>query len=302
MVKFDRSKKGTKKGFQPKKAAQRAADAKTLSLPEKREVARMIRGAGELKTVCWYSGGSNPLGAGGRAGWAWEPHNGAIQSNTTDIMRLIPLVLTGTGDNQRIGDRITPVSLTVHGNVKFSYTNVNLQQAPQNYFVVIYVLQHVALKTYQSLQSASTTPPTGGNDFNQLLKTGEGDTTAFTGLAYQADLPVSTEYYRVLSKKIVPLRISGIVQAPSGGQAGGSLQSFNNNSAQLCARYSFNLSKKIPATLKYPETAVTTGNPGDPTNASPFMCMGFYSMDYDGATQASNISNEYVSVMNYKDL
>ena len=289
-----------------KKSAKARADAKSLSRPEKREVSRMIRGAGETKTVVWYSGGSNPLGTGDRAGWAWEPHNAAISTNTTDIMRLIPILNTGVGDNERIGDRVNPVSLVVHGNVKFNYVNVVQQQTPANFYVVIYVLQHVSLKTYNSLQSVSNgaTPPLliGGNDFSQLLKTGEGDTTAFTGLAYQADLPVATEYYRVLSKKIVPLRVSGIIQAPFGGSGGPGLQSFNNNSATVCARYSFNLTKKIPATLKYPETAVTTGFPGDPTNASPFMCMGFYQMDADGAVQQSWISNEYVSIMNYKDV
>ena len=298
-----------RRGFMPKKskaAARKAADAKSLSRVEKREVKNLIRGVGETKTVMWYSGGSNPLGNGPRSGWAWEPQNGYIAANTTDIKRLIPLVSQGTGDNQRIGERINPTSLTVHGNVKINYVNVVQQLAPLNIYVVIYVLQHVSLKTYSSLQTTFTnaTPPVAvaGNDFTQLLKTGEGDTCAFTSAAYQADLPVASEYYRLLHKKIVPLRVSGVVQAPFGGSAGPSQASVNNNSATVCARYTFNLGKKIPKVLKYQETSVTTGYPGDPTNSSVFMCMGFYSQDADGPIQSSWISNEYVSILNYKDM
>jgi len=291
-------------GFRPKtkRAAKAAAVSRSLTTNQKKEVKKLVNGVAQTKMAVWYSGGTNPLGVGSRSNFAWEAHNGQIASNTTDIMRLIPYVVTGDGDNNRIGERISPTGLVVKGNVKFNYTNVTYQQAPQNYFVVIYVLQHVALKTYDSLQSATTTPPTKGNEFSQLLKTGEGDTVGFGGLSYQADLPVADEYYRLLAKKVIPLRTSGIVPAPTGASAGPSLQSFNNNSHQLCARYTFNLSKKIPKILKYQETAVTTGQVGDPTNSSIFMCLGFYSMDYDSTVSAANVSNEYVSIMTYKDL
>jgi len=293
--------------FAPKKAPKRVAKAKavarSLTRNQKQEVKKLVKGSAETKMVAWYSGGNNPLGSGGRSGWAWEPQNGKIASNTTDLKRLIPLVLAGTGDNQRIGERISPMSLVVHGNVALNYTNVLFQQAPRSLYVVIYVLQHVSLKTYQSLQSAATTPPTGGNDFSQLLVTGEGDTIAFDGLAYQADLPVAKEYYKLLTKKVISLRASGIVPAPTGGSAGPSLQTINNNSHTYCARYKFNLSKHLPKVLKYQETSVTSGNPGDPTNSSIFMCMGFYDFEqYTSGSTVAAISNEYVSLMTYKDL
>lgn len=308
MVRYYRDKKGARKvGFLPRKAAKKAADAKSLSRPEKREVARMIRGAGETKMVAWYSGGSNPLGVGARTGWAWEPQNGLIADNTTDIKRLIPLVTTGVGDNQRIGDRINPISLIVHGNVALNFTNVLYQQAPRSLYVVIYVLQHVSLKTYASLQNTynNATPPVvvAGNNFNQLLLTGEGNTVGFNGLAYEADLPVATEFYKLLTKRIIPLRASGIVLAPTGASAGPSLQSINNNSTSYCARYTLNLSKHLPKQLKYEETTSTSATVGDPTNSSIFMCMGFYDWEqYSSGSSAAAISNEYVSLMKYKDL
>jgi len=282
-----------------KRAKKATAVARSLTANQKLEVKKLVKGSAETKMVAYYSGD------GTRGGWAWAPHDGLIISNTTDIMRLIPQVAPGTGDYQRIGERISPIGLKVHGNVKFDYVHVNGQQAPQNVFCVLYVLQHVSLKTYTSLKTTynNASPPVavGGNDFTQLLRTGEGDTCSFSSLAYQADLPVADEFYRLLAKKIVPLRISGIVQAPVGSQAGASLQSYNNNSAQLCARYSFDLSKKIPKVLKYDEDQ-TAGAGEDPTNSSIFMAIGYYFMDYEGPGAVTNISNEYVSILTYKDL
>lgn len=290
-------------GKLPKKVAKKRADAKSLSRPEKREVARMIRGAGETKMVVWYSGGSNPLGNGSRSGWAYEPQNNAIAVNTTDIKRLVPIVLAGTGDNQRIGEKITPQSLVVHGNIALNTTNVLTPISNQDLFAVIYVLQHVSLKTYQSLQSAATVPPTGGNDFNQLLKTGEGDTIGFSGFAYQASLPVADEYYKLCAKKVVPLRYAGAQVVPPGTPIpGGAGVVSVSNSHNFNARYTFNLTKHLPKTLKYPETNVTTGNLGDPTNSSLFLAVAYYRMDGLSPGAATFLQNQYVSIMKYKDI
>jgi len=280
--------------------------AKSLNPVQRKQVKAIVKGQGETKMAAWYSGGSNPLGIGDRAGWANEPQNAQIVSNTTDIKRLIPVIVTGTGDNQRIGERINPISLVVQGNISLNTTNVLTPLANQDFYAVIYVLQHVSFKTYNSLQSQPVgSPPvqTGGNDFTQLLKTGEGDTCAFTGLAYNAVLPVADQHYKLCVKKVVPLRYAGAQVTPPGNPIpGGAAGVSVANSHNFTARYTFNLTKHIPKIMRYQDTAVTTPNPGDPTNSSLFMCVGYYRMDELSPGDAALISNSYVSLMKYKDM
>ena len=292
-----------KRGY---KRGNKMSPTKALTIPQRRAVKAIVKGQGETKLAAWYSGGSNPLGIGDRVGWANEPQNAQIVSNTTDIKRLVPLVLTGTGDNQRIGERINPLSLVVHGNISLNTTNVLTPINNQDFYAVIYVLQHVSLKTYSSLQSVPSGSPVvnvGGNDFTQLLKTGEGDTCAFTGVAYQADLPVSEQYYKLCAKRIVPLRYAGAQVSPPGSAIpGGAGVVSVANSHNFTARYTFNLTKHIPKIMRFPETTITTPSAGDPTNSSLFMCVGYYRMDELTAGEAAYLSNSYVSLMKYKDM
>jgi len=261
-----------------------------------RFVKRVVRGQAETKMAAWYSGGTNPLGTGARSNYAAEPHNAQITSNTTDIMRLIPIVAVGTGDNQRIGERISPTSLRVDGVLSINQTNVLAQVAPQDFVCVIYVLQHKSLKTYNSLQ-------TGPNDFTQLLLTGEGDTVGFTGSPYQATMPVADQYYTLCKKKIIRLRYAGAQITPTGSSPpGGSAIVSVSNSHTWSASYSFNLKKHLPKNLKYQESNVTTGQPSDPLNSSLFMCVGYYRMDQLTPGDAAYISNSYVSKLSYKDI
>jgi len=259
-------------------------------------VKNVVRGQAETKMTAWYSGSTNPSGVGARATWAIEPHNAQITSNTTDIMRLVPIVAVGTGDNQRIGERITPVGLRVDGVLSINYTNILSQTAPQDFVCVLYVLQHKSLKTYNSLQ-------TGPNDFTQLLLTGEGDTVAFTGNPYHATLPVADQYYKLCAKKVIKLRYAGAQITPAGSSPpGGSALLSVANAHTWSAPYSFNLKKHLPKVLKYQESNVTSGQTGDPLNSSIFMCVGYYRMDQQTPGDAAYISNSYVSKLTYKDL
>ena len=282
-----------KRGLKPTKALNRA-------------IVRVLNRNSETKMACWYSGGTNPLGTGSRTNWAAEPYNAQITSNTTDIMRLIPVVAVGTGDNQRVGERITPVGFNVNGVLSINQTNVLGQLAQQDFVAVIYVLQHKSLKTYNSLQTVTQPGPPivqSGNDFTQLLLTGEGDTVGFTGHPYDAVLPVADQYYKLCAKKVIPLRYAGATSVPPATPIpGGAGVASIANSHTWSAKYSFNLKKHLPKMLKYQESAVTTGQPSDPLNSSIFMCVGYYRMDQLIPGAAAYISNSYVATLRYKDL
>jgi len=259
-------------------------------------ITSVVKRLADTKLVTWYSGGTNPLGNGARANWAAEPHNAQITSNTTDIMRLIPLIATGTGDNQRIGERVSVNSFRVDGVLSLNQTNVLAQCAPEDFVCVIYVLQHKFLKTYNALQ-------TGPNDFTQLLLTGEGDTKGFTGQPYDASLPIASQYYKLCAKKVVKLRYAGAQITPAGSSPpGGSALLSVANAHTWSARYSFDLKKHIPKTLRFPETTPTGGQPSDPLNSSIFMCVGYYRMDQLIPGSAAYISNSYVAKLSYKDM
>jgi len=305
------SRKNFNRGRAPRNRATRKSkkDAKSLSRPEKREVARMIRGAGETKMVMWYNGTQNWTGSGALSQQSFMPQNHEIISNVTDILRLIPLVVQGTGDNQRIGERINPISLVVNGTLKLASNNVVIAQLPTNIRVVIYVLQHTGLKTYQALRTQyDNTLPTpniiGGNDFTQLLQTGEGTTTPYIGRSFDKFLPHADQYYKLLAKKVVTLRYTGAVATPSTATPISSQTTVATDINNWNANFSFNLTKHLPKILRYQETSVTTGFPNDPTNSSLFMCMGYeqFNGNVAGSSDPALLEQQYVAKMLYKDL
>lgn len=253
----------------------------------------VVKGQSETKTAMWYNvadvPGSATPGSYGASGWSQK--NQAITSNAGDIKRLIPQIAAGTADNQRIGERISPKSLVVRGAVAI---NVALQsELPNNLYCVMYVLQHVTYKSYASVFAS--------NDFTQLLNTGENSTVAFEGKQIQKDLPVDKAYYRLLKKKVIPLRRAGIDNTTGSNSYVVSMA----NSHRYHANFSLNLSKQLPKVLKFPEGNAT--NPNDPTNSSIFLCCGYYAMNDSSntiipldANTALNLT--YVSQLNYKDL
>jgi len=259
-------------------------------------VARAISRGTETKQVAWYNGPTPSNGTYAQANYILQ--NPQIASNTTDILRLIPYVVQGTGDNQRIGERISPKSLIVQGTVMMNIANTprvagNIGVTTDIY-VVMYVLQHVTLKSYTSLA-----PTSGGNDFTQLLRDGEGTTKGFTGHVWDAQMPVEDAYYRLLKKKKFRLRYAGR-GVTSGGDPPGPAWLSVPNTVSYRAEYKMNLSKYLPKQFKYPDAAVTATGVNDPTNSSIFMCMGCY--QGDGSVDNSWLfSQQYTTQLKYKD-
>jgi len=294
-------------GFNPRrsktkkmKPKTRKSKSKPTTALVKQIVKQTIDRNVEDKRVCFYSSGqaSNVID-GLLANAAPNVQNQLIADNLTDIKRLIPYCTLGSDSHQRIGSEIRPKRLVINGNVCISQVNNTSSFIRKECYVVIYVLQHQIFHSYQSLIGGAATP-TFGNNFNQLLETGESTLKGFQGLYIDSTLPVCKQFYKLITKKIVKLRYQGYDNySPTGNTASVA------NANDYRANFTLTLDQKqLPAKFKYPEptvTGVTTGL-NDPTNSSIFMCMGFY--EYDGfqlASPLSSIQQQYTSMMYYED-
>jgi len=253
-------------------------------------VKRVMKGEAETKSRMYFQGpttDSLDITFGQYADRTFTGKNQFISSNVTDIHRLIPIIQQGTGDNQRLGTRITPTSLIVRGNVQVNKSALQSTSAPQERFAVIYVLQHVTLKDYNSLRVS--------NNFGAMLETGDQSTASFMGDTMSMYLPVAKQNYRLLAKKIIPLRWAGVI---SPGTAPVSIANAHNYSVN----FTFNLTKHLPKTIVYPEG---TGIP-NPTNTSMFMCVAYANQLWDVTTPQPaatvGVDMTYVSMLSYKDV
>jgi len=223
--------------------------------------------------------------------------NQLITNNVPDILKLIPDVAQGNGDNQRTGRIIMPTAASVRCKVMLAPTTTGStgwaspQISAYDLTFVAYLLQSVSYKTYRSLYVE--------NDFSKMLSDMSGGTTFFDGSFSAANLPVEKGYYRVLAKKRKQLRSSGLFTAPGGVIT----QVSNNNSAPLVHEWTWNLKKHLPKKLIYPEAEVSAASGGnEPLNSSLFWCVGYYRTDGLGRNGQEIILNqEYTSIMKYKD-
>jgi len=266
-------------------------------------VKKVINSKAETKMVAFYNGavaGSTPLtnSTGTYADAGLVAHNQFINNNNTDILKVIPDVAQGTGDNNREGRVIDPVSGLLKCRVTISpvapgsggWTN----NIAYDLTAVAYLLQSVTYKTYRSLYA--------NNDFTKMLDVMDGTTTGFDGSFSASTLPVEKGYYRVLGKKTIYLRSSGatpFITAAQPGAVG------NNNSHKLLHDFTWNYGKHLPSKLTYPEETVTEANGlNEPLNSSIFWCIGYFNSDgtiSGGDSPKIDINIEYTSVMKFKD-
>jgi len=262
---------------------------------------RVVNAKAETKMVTFYAGpvqATAPLAnsTGVIADAAPVSHNPVITSNPTDILKLIPDVVQGDGDNQRSGKYINPVSTRVRCKVMLSPTSTgstgwaSLQATAYDLTFVAYLLQSVSYKNYRSLYV--------DNDFSRMLEVGNGTTQNFDGTFSAANMPVSKGYYRCYATKRMQLRSSGLFSAPGGSV----LYPTNNNSHPLVREWTWNLTKHMPKKLIYPEDSVTAASGGnEPLNSSLFWAIGYYKTDGTVADDAINIQLEYTTLMKFKD-
>jgi len=276
-----------------------------LTKRQKKAVTRIVNSKAETKMVSFFEGpvaNPSPLAnsTGTYADKALVAHNQFINNNTTDILKVIPDVAQGTGDNTREGRSINPVSGQLMIRVMIAPQQPQLQgwQNGINYDLtaVCYLLQSVTYKTYRALYA--------NNDFGKMIDLMDGTTTSFDGTYQCANMPVEKGYYRVLAKKKVYLRSSGTSSGALAAQGANVVT--NANSHKLVHEWTWNYGKHLPKKLVYPEETVAVADGlNEPLNSSIFWCLGYYNTD--GSVQgepspAIRINEEYTSVMRFKDL
>lgn len=272
--------------------------AKALSTVQKKQVKSIVKGQAETKRTAWYSsfndGTSTDRATGLATNWGYSVQNNAITANNTDCLRLIPTVLQGIDDFNRLGTRINVNSLKLNGTIRVNLANIT-EQATCDLRVVIYILSHKIYKDYSTLYA--------NNNFLLLLDNQEGGTAPFTGTPVNEGMRVADQYYTVHAKKIITLRYAGfgIQTATTGATASVA------NSHNYYANYTMDLTKFLPKTLKYPE--FNSGQPPEfqnaPTNSSLFMCMGF--VNQQGVSNFADpvkplLQQTYVSNLTFKDM
>ena len=252
-------------------------------------IKRVVKGQAETKMATWYNGSQ---GTGLLAQASLVGQNQFISNNGTDILQIIPEITQGVNDNQRVGQAIQPISCKVHCKVSLLQVQGVEQGTAFDLVAVAYCLQHVSYKTYAALKA--------NNQFTQLLEVGDGTTVNFEGSYEASTMPVAKGYYKLLGKKKMYLRSSGLFNN-SGGTIYG-----NQNSHPPTHEWTWELKRHLPKKIQYPENdQVTVGVSNLPTNAAPFWCVGYYTTDGTAAfptTARVWIQQQYVTQLRYKDM
>lgn len=204
--------------------------------------------------------------------------NAAITS-PSEQYSLLPTLVQGVDSNQRIGDKIRPVSLRIdmYVTANGTLTTSMLQR------VRIFMLEDRTLRNFVSL----TASPVG----TQLLDFG-GFLGGFSGLPNTDLVRVNKRRYKVIRDMSVTL-CKGTGLTPNTGGINGT-QTFV--SPQQYHRFSIKI--PTPAVLHY-------ANPSDPypTNFAPFLLAGYTQPDGDLAPDASvqKVAIQFSSHLDYED-
>jgi len=274
-----------------RRAAQRAAKP---SLALKKAVNQIISRKSETKQAGFYGTSGVYPQTGAYADRNYSTQNATVTTVAGDVKMLLPYIQQGTEDWQRVGNKIQPLTLKIHGTVKIAQSQTLPPNfSPTDLFAVQWILTSKTWKSYQALLNL---------DLTRLLKTQEGSTVAYDGTVWGSRLELAEEDFSQISKRVIRLRYAGIV---AGG--GGTNSSSIANSHDYVYNYTITMNqKKLPATLLYPEQGSTVPAPyaNQPTNYAPFMIMGFYKADGSaiGPTGTVLLENTYTTIMKYKDM
>jgi len=215
--------------------------------------------------------------AADNVGASW---NSEIKSGS-DWYRCIPLVAQGSGEYQRIGDRITPKKL----RMDFSFHFFSSDSSTRDITVVLYILTSKRDKTYTGNSASGALP----SNFQQYLERGDGSTTFFNGTWEASKYPIANNNFNLVKKFEIPLMKgsglpngSGIIVSPgldlsgnprdlSGGiLAGEDGMACHERSVRVNKTYVF---KDVPK-LKYSD-----GSFQYPNNFAPYWAAGYYYND-----------------------
>lgn len=205
-------------------------------------------------------------------------HNSGI-GVAGDVVPLVQQIAQGTGEQNRLGDRIRPKYLKVSGIVTLD--KLSGFQYSQNIRGRIIAFKQNDVKVGSANASV---------DIAHLLRSPDAPYSQyFTGAARDLCLPVNTDKFKVLYDKqfkLVPCNYAGV------GLTAGQIAPPN---PYMTFKYSFKV--KLPSSLKY-----DTANGDWPNNFAPFMVIGYSYPDGTAPdVMATMITNTAVSHLIFED-
>jgi len=215
-------------------------------------------------------------------GWTVEPavlHNSAISSaDCYPLVQQIEPINSATANTaqQRMGDRISPKSLTVRGVVSLT----NSINTPQNFYVRIVIAAQKSIKVGSQINAGTV-------DTSHLLRPGLAgvgtDTAPFTGNTIDLAFPVNRDLFKVYYDKIH--KVTGEYVSPTSGQM-----------PYYSFRWSYTF-KDLPKALTFDE-----GNGNWCNNFAPFVALGYA---YSDGTPPDVVSTRIVanthSMLSFED-
>lgn len=179
-------------------------------------------------------------------------------TSTNEVYCLIPKTQQGEDDFNRIGNIIQPVSLTTKVNLAINPTD----PSSQSIYADVWFLTAKSVKAERNSNQILT---------DKLFNDGQGTNVPYDGTSYTAMLPINKSEFTVISHKRVKLQKA--LDDPNTKLTGGVTASTNT------FLYTSSLSVKIPVPTRY----VYEDKVDDtPTNAFPFMMVGFVGTDTTG--------------------
>jgi len=212
-----------------------------------------------------------------------ENFNSGI-NGSTDCKRIVPTIVQGTGDYQRIGDQLKAMSLSVRGAIVYNPTILPVSQygtyANARLGLRLMVVQP---RQYANLDDVQLYSPT----WTQLLLKKGGNVVGFTGVLSDLWAPINSDSIIKYYDRVMYLNAPYQVTAVGSQDLIGSTKMI---SIKIKCR------NKV---LKY-DNSISTGS--QPTNYSPVLLIGYVHMDGsspDVSTTAIQMS--FDSVLNYED-
>lgn len=199
-----------------------------------------------------------------------EPFIGPL-SSPGNIIKLIPKINQGVTQGERVGSEIRPKAFNVKGVINLSG---KVNQA-WNIRVRMMIVQDKSNLDY-----------TFSNDFvnavssSLLMDTvGSGFTAGYTGGLGSHFLPINTDRYKVWHDVEFPLSAPVGQTSQQSPLIAGAMASMPPNSSRA-----FDITVKLPATLKYDDGAAATGFP---IMSAPYLLIGWVNPD-EPAVYSSN--------------
>jgi len=200
-----------------------------------------------------------------------------------DFTRVLPLITSGVGQNQRIGAKIKPLSLTIRGHIAYNTNiNSNIDQAARMIVGRMFIVSQKSARCYDVPLS----------NF-KLLDTGNGG-SEFIGVASQTYYPLNTdEFVFHAHKKFVCQKPFGATNLVS-PTAANSITSFNSS---MFRPFLIKLTQKqLPAILQYDDST------SNPINFAPYIALGYadvFGAAADSLTQ--QLTMNYTATLEYED-